>query len=114
MIKINKILLSIIISIIFTFKSYGGENSLVVRNFNESNLNLNLSFHSRFNDDKIHPGIVLMVSGASFFTASLLTGKISNGTGYDYLPWYRQYARTSGLITGGLLFTGGIIYTISF
>lgn len=114
MIKINKILLSIILSIIFTFKSYGGENSLMIRNFNESNLNLNLSFKSRFDDEKIHPGIVLIVSGVSFFTASLLTGKIPNGNGNGYLPWYKQSTRTSGLVTGSLLFTSGIIYTISF
>tara|TARA_R100000541_G_scaffold10560_1_gene18433 strand:+ start:2999 stop:3340 length:342 start_codon:yes stop_codon:yes gene_type:complete len=113
MIKFNKILLTSIAVIILGFKSYGGIRSNSNLGFNNP-INLNLTPPSRFSNDRIHPGVVLMVSGVSFFTAGILTGRINNGVSSGYLPWYKNYGQVAAMTTGGLLFTGGIVYTLTF
>ncbi len=113
MIKFNKILLTSITVIVLGFKSYGGNQSNINFGFNNP-IDLNLTPSSRFSNDKIHPGVVLIVSGVSFFTAGILTKRINNGIGPGYLPWYKNYGQVAAITTGGLLFTGGVVYTLTF
>ena len=118
MIRFNKILL--VGFFIFNLNLYGNSdklklnNSLVIKNYQPYKVDLNLTNNKRFKSGELHPGIVLMVGGISFFTAGILTSRVQNGSNSGYWPWYKQFERTAAITTGITLFASGIIYTINF
>ena len=97
-----------------------GNESLVIRkDYNLTSYTIKMPLLDRGDSfgrmDGIHPGVVLMLSGASFATAGWLTGRSYQGLGNTVRQgFFEQPGRVAAIITGGVLFTGGLVYTISF
>jgi len=60
-------------------------------------------------------GFGMMLGGAVFTTAGLLTGSVTEENKYGEIvpkPFYKQGAKALAITTGGLLFVGGIIIAL--
>lgn len=80
-----------------------------------NSVNLKLPSFEKRNAGEMNPGIVAMISGGSFMTAGILTGSLDYGWSSERKqPIKNQPGRLGAIISGGLIFVGGLTYTIVF
>lgn len=106
-----------------SMNTYNQSNPYMVMNTNTPKLGLNINTNTRvslggygYNDSSIPLGVGMMLGGATFITAGLLTVPdydVGPNGETQTKPFWRQGARMLAVMTGAGLFTAGIVISIS-
>jgi len=114
----KKLLLFIMLSLsLLSFSQYSVDSPILLNKDIDLKLNmLSSTSPTRYGEPSLPLGPSMMIGGAAFVVAGLLTvpdyDVLEDGT-TQTKPFWRQGARMLAIVTGGGLFTAGIIISLN-